>query len=93
MSPPALHASLMRVSAGLAASQLRQLPLIAHSMGSVAAALRQMSQARHVGKVVVRQTPAQQQQAVQGSWLVTGGAGKLAGCAQASAEACSFAIH
>ena len=58
--------------------QLRPLPLIAHDMGAVAAALRQMSQARHVGKVVVRHPPAQAQEAMAGSWLVTGGVGELA---------------
>ena len=36
MSPEAIHASLMRVSAGLAADQLQPLPLITHGMGSVA---------------------------------------------------------
>ena len=76
MSPPAMHASLMRVSAGLAANRLHPLPLIAHGMGAVAAALRQMSQARHVGKVVVRAPPAQTREAMQGSWLVTGGVGE-----------------
>ena len=57
--------------------QLRPLPLIAHDMGAVAAALRQMSQARHVGKVVVRHPPAQAQEAMAGSWVVTGGVGEL----------------
>ena len=71
-----MHNALMRVSAGLAANQLRPLPLISHSMGAVAAALRQMSQARHVGKVVVRHQPSQPQEAVAGSWLVTGGVGE-----------------
>ena len=77
MSPPALHSALMRVSAGLAASRLRPLPMVAHNMGAVAAALRQMSQARHVGKVVVRAVPAQPAEALQGSWAVTGGVGEL----------------
>ena len=76
MSPEAIHASLMRVSTGLAADQLQPLPLITHGMGSVAAALRQMSQARHVGKVVVNCPPALPLKAVQGRWLVTGGAGE-----------------
>ena len=91
MSPPAMHASLMRLSAGLAANQLRPLPLIAHGMGAVAAALRQMSQARHVGKVVVRHPPAQPAGAMQGSWLVTGGVGEcpcLGALHGADAEGC-----
>ena len=54
MSEAALHAALSRVAAAAGMGAIRPLPLIAHSMGSVAAALRQMSQARHVGKIVVR---------------------------------------
>jgi hypothetical protein len=46
-----------RVSQGLASGILRPLPLAAHGLRSVAAALRQLSQARHVGKVVVSAAP------------------------------------
>ena len=84
MSPEAMHAALMRISAGLAASQLHPLPLISHSMGAVPAALRQMSQARHVGKVVVRHAPAQSQEMLAGSWLVTGGVGARLLCLSCS---------
>ena len=45
---------------------------------TVAAALRQMSQARHVGKVVVRVAPALEEEAPAGAWAVTGGTGRLA---------------
>ena len=54
MSEHALHAALSRVAGGVAAGALRPLPQVLHSMLAVQAALRQMSQARHVGKVVVR---------------------------------------
>ncbi len=53
MPAAVLHRGLTRVSAGLASGQLRPLPSATHTLTSVAAALRQMSQARHVGKVVV----------------------------------------
>ena len=53
MPAAVLHAGLSAVSAGLASGSLRPLPAAVHSLSSVAAALRQMSQARHVGKVVV----------------------------------------
>jgi NADP-dependent 3-hydroxy acid dehydrogenase YdfG len=46
-------------------------------MSCVVAALRQMSQARHVGKVVVRSTSAVQEQYVDGAVLVVGGTGTL----------------
>ena len=54
MSEHALHAALSRVAGGVAAGALRPLPQVLHSLSAVQAALRQMSQARHVGKVVVR---------------------------------------
>jgi hypothetical protein len=57
-----------------------------HELRSVVSALRQMSQARHVGKVVVRSggggnslAEQQQQQQVDGAVLVLGGTGTL-GC-------------
>jgi hypothetical protein len=77
MSPEAMLIALTSVSAGLVASQLQPLPLVGHSMSAATTALRQMSQARHVGKVVVRQPPPQTKAALGGSWLVTGGAGAL----------------
>ena len=75
MSADALHAAMMRVSEKLAASTLRPLPTAGHEMGAVVSALRQMSQARHVGKIVVRLTPSLKADASSGSILVTGGTG------------------
>lgn len=77
MSQDAMHTALMRVAAGLAAGALRPLPTVAHDLGAVAAALRQMSQARHVGKVVVSAPTAMQQEGLEGGFLVTGGTGAL----------------
>ena len=49
-----------------------------HSLSAVQAALRQMSQARHVGKIVVRAPAGQTSQAAPaGTVLVTGGLGTL----------------
>lgn len=76
MSHEAMHAALMRVSAGLAASLLCPLPTVTHNLGAVAAALRQMSQARHVGKVVVAPAAPLQSSALEGHFLVTGGVGE-----------------
>ena len=79
MSEEALNAALTRVTAGVAKGRLQPLPRVVHSLSSVQAALRQMSQARHVGKIVVR-SPALQQQVERGSsgaWAVTGGMGTL----------------
>ena len=75
MSAEALHSALMRVAGGLADSTLRPLPTATHDIGAAVSALRQMSQARHVGKVVVRPQPALVPAAAEGAFLVTGGTG------------------
>jgi NADPH:quinone reductase-like Zn-dependent oxidoreductase/3-oxoacyl-(acyl-carrier-protein) synthase/acyl carrier protein len=77
MSADALHAAMMRVSAGLGESTLHPLPTAGHDMRAVVTALRQMSQARHIGKVVVRPTPPLKSGACDGSVLITGGTGAL----------------
>jgi acyl carrier protein len=83
MAEDALHAALSRVAAGAASGRLAPLPLVAHGLASVQAALRQMSQARHVGKVVVRtpgfkaQGPAARSSSSGGRILITGGLGSL----------------
>ena len=53
LPPPVLHVLLSRLSRRLAAGEVRPIRSVCHPLRSVAAALRQMSQARHVGKVVV----------------------------------------
>ena len=77
MSADALHAALMRVGAGLGSGMLHPLPTAEHSMGTVVSALRQMSQARHVGKVVVAPKAPLRPEACNGRILITGGTGKL----------------
>jgi len=81
MSEAALNAALTRVSSAAAAGKLHPLPLVGHSLSAVASALRQMSQARHVGKIVVR-SPAlssnsNSSKTDEGFVLVTGGLGVL----------------
>jgi hypothetical protein len=74
----AVNASLTRLSSQLAAGVLKPLPQVVHSLSAVQAALRQMSQARHVGKIVVR-APAGEaaKSATAGTVVVTGGLGTL----------------
>ena len=71
LPPPAVNATLSRLAADLASGALRPLPHVVHDLAAVRAALRQMSQARHVGKIVVRARTLQQQQGVDkvGVWL------------------------
>ena len=77
MSEAALHSALTRVASLAGAGAIQPLPLISHGMGAVAAALRQMSQARHVGKVVVRAPTGGRPLKPPGRVLVTGGMGTL----------------
>jgi NADPH:quinone reductase-like Zn-dependent oxidoreductase/3-oxoacyl-(acyl-carrier-protein) synthase len=71
---------LLGVAAGAAAGRLRPLPLVSYGLGQLVAALRQMSQARHVGKVVVAPEPALQPIAADthaSLTVVVGGLGTL----------------
>ena len=78
MTASGINAAMTRLSAKLAAGAVAPLPGAVHSLSQVAAALRQMSQARHVGKVVVRtRTSAFENQALSGAVLVIGGTGVL----------------
>eukprot|EP00878_Enallax_costatus_P032620 GHUV01035866.1.p1 GENE.GHUV01035866.1~~GHUV01035866.1.p1 ORF type:complete len:548 (-),score=177.63 GHUV01035866.1:22-1665(-) len=80
MPASGLHQAMSKLSGQLAAGIVKPLPSAVHDISNIAAALRQMSQARHVGKVVVRQpTEAvpQLQQSPHGAVLVVGGTGTL----------------
>ena len=90
-----LQAMLAHLSADLAAGRVPPLRAAVHDLAAAAAALRQMSQARHVGKVVVstssgllggagsadaaRAPPGGASGAAPGAALVTGGTGALGG--------------
>jgi len=65
LPPAAVNASLSRLAADLSCGALRPLPHVVHGLSAVQAALRQMSQARHVGKIVVRARTLEQQQGVE----------------------------
>ena len=76
--PSAIQTGLMKLSTSLAAGCLRPLPQAVHGMSNVHSALRQMSQARHVGKIVVRNTQQESSLSdIQGSVMITGGLGSL----------------
>jgi len=79
MPEDALNAALTRVSAGAARSELRPLPFVSHKIGNISAALRQMSQARHVGKIVVSSSALSQKEDIssQNAIVITGGLGTL----------------
>ena len=77
MSAEALHKALMRVAMGVSSNELRPLPLVSHQMSAVVEAFRQMSQARHIGKIVVRPISTMESSAHLRSSLISGGTGRL----------------
>ena len=78
LPPSAIQTGLMKLSTSLAADCLRPLPQAVHGMSNVHSALRQMSQARHVGKIVVSNTDQESSMSdINGSVMITGGLGSL----------------
>ena len=73
----AVHSSMARLAAQLAAGTVQPLPQVSHTLNAVTAALRQMSQARHIGKIVVRSPTALALSEHPGAVVVTGGLGSL----------------
>ena len=71
-----VNCSLTKLALGLAAGRLTPLPSLIYKISSVATALRRMSQALHVGKVVVNKTPAPIF-GITGRITVIGGLGSL----------------
>jgi hypothetical protein len=78
--PPAVQrVKLLSVAAKLALGKVCGLPQTTYSMGSVVSAFRQMSQARHIGKVVLKseQMPCPDEHQGRGTVAITGGMGML----------------
>ena len=78
LPPSAIHSALTRAAQAVSSGSFCPLPQIMHQLSNTDSALRQMSQARHVGKVVIS-TPVvpEPRQLRTGSCLVTGGLGSL----------------
>ena len=73
----AIHACMLELSAQLSAGRLQPLPVVVHTMGNVQAAMRLMSRARHVGKVVVEAPVPKTASGAAGTVAITGGTGAL----------------
>lgn len=71
-----IQSSLQGIARGLSQGRLQPLPQVLHHASNAQSAFRQMSQARHVGKIVI-QTAQHAQQAQQGLTVITGGLGTL----------------
>ena len=78
LPPSAVHSALTRAAQAVSTGSFCPLPQVTHALQDAQAALRQMTQARHVGKVVVRCSPSQHPASQShGRWVVTGGLGSL----------------
>ena len=73
----AIHSCMLELSASLAAGKLQPLPVVVHSMANVQTAMRLMSRARHIGKVVVEMPAPVSVAGNSGSVAITGGTGAL----------------
>lgn len=84
----AIQSCLMELSGALSAGKLKPLPLSVHSMRSTQAAMRQMVQAKHVGKVIVTaENPTTTSDSHTGLIAITGGTGAL------GSAVCRWLIH
>ena len=59
------------------AGDIATLPPLAYTLGSAAAALRQLAAARHVGKVVAADSSGSGSRESSGRWAISGGTGAL----------------
>ena len=78
LPPSAVHSALTRAAQAVSSGSFSPLPQTTHQLQNTQAALRQMTQARHVGKVVVRCSPTEHwSRSANGTWIITGGLGSL----------------
>lgn len=79
LSDEAVQYCLSRLAYYIGQGGLRPLPNVVHDLTNVRNALRQMSLARHVGKIVVRTGTLQQRHAdvARGTVAITGGFGMI----------------
>ena len=78
LPPSAIRSALTRAAQAVSSGFFCPLPQIMHQLSSADSALRQMSQARHVGKVVISTLVVPEHARLHtGSCLITGGLGSL----------------
>lgn len=95
LSDAAITAALDRLAGRLATGTLLPLPWVTHGLSDATAALRAMSAARHVGKVVVTNPATDLPPSARvGRVLVTGGLGSLGSLTAAwLARDCRLGVH
>ena len=78
LPPSAVHSALTRAAQAISTGSFCPLPQIMHKLSSSDSALRQMSQARHLGKIVITTSAASQPlHRHTDNCLITGGLGSL----------------
>ena len=78
LPPSAVQTALTRAAQAVSSGSFCPLPQVMHRLSSTDSALRQISQARHVGKVIItNETASRPTQMQTGSCIITGGLGSL----------------
>ena len=78
MPPSVIQRGLLDIAALLAKGRVQPPPLVNYSLGNAAQALRQLSSARHVGKILTSRTHSSRlTSSSTGGWAVVGGTGAL----------------
>jgi NADPH:quinone reductase-like Zn-dependent oxidoreductase len=77
MPPSVINRGLVQISTLLVNGKISPPPLVDYSLGDAAHALRHLSAARHVGKIVTSRTYRSRLPSISGSWAIVGGTGAL----------------
>ena len=77
MPPSVINKGLVRISALLLAGKITPPPLVDYNLGDSVQALRHLSAARHVGKIVTSRSYQSSLSSTTGSWAIVGGTGAL----------------
>ena len=77
MPPSVVHNGLLRISALMGSGDIFSSPLLNFNLGNGAQALRQLSSARHIGKIITTQAYTSRPANSVGSWAIIGGTGAL----------------
>jgi NADPH:quinone reductase-like Zn-dependent oxidoreductase len=77
MPPSVINKGLLQISTLLLAGKISPPPLVDYNLGDAAHALRHLSAARHVGKIVTSSSYRSRLLSTTGSWGIVGGTGAL----------------
>lgn len=77
MPPCIVYNGLLQISTLLGSGGIMSSPIVNYTLGDALQALRQLSAARHVGKIVTSKSYSSRPPTSLGSWVIIGGTGAL----------------